>query len=306
MTIVGIPSGTSYSIAEADYSGDRYTVSSANANGTIVSDVTTQATFLNTRANPNTGALTITKTVEAIAGAEIPDTKFTFDITLRLENGDAFNETVRTTNQNGETDRLRFTNGTASVELGDGESITLSGLPLRSRYTVTERAAEDMRATATGNTGTIWGTAHTAAFINTMTQAYTDLTVRKAWNDANDAQKLRPQRVTVEVTRNGQTLTRLTLSDENRWTQTLTELPMVDENGEAYVYAVRETDVPEGYTASVTARGMTFTVINTHRIDDGFTPVDPDKRRRGGLTILDDLGVPLGGDINMNEGDCFN
>ena len=306
VTIVGIPSGTSYSIAEADYSGDRYTVSSANANGTIVSDVTTQATFLNTRANPNTGALTITKTVEAIAGAEIPDTKFTFDITLRLENGDAFNETVRTTNQNGETDRLRFTNGTASVELGDGESITLSGLPLRSRYTVTERAAEDMRATATGNTGTIWGTAHTAAFINTMTQAYTDLTVRKAWNDANDAQKLRPQRVTVEVTRNGQTLTRLTLSDENRWTQTLTELPMVDENGEAYVYAVRETDVPEGYTASVTARGMTFTVINTHRIDDGFTPVDPDKRRRGGLTILDDLGVPLGGDINMNEGDCFN
>ena len=81
---------------------------------------------------------------------------------------------------------------------------------------------------------------------------------------------------------------------------------MVDENGEAYVYAVRETDVPEGYTASVTARGMTFTVINTHRIDDGFTPVDPDKRRRGGLTILDDLGVPLGGDINMTEGDCFN
>ena len=45
---------------------------------------------------------------------------------------------------------------------------------------------------------------------------------------------------------------------------------------------------------------------NTHRIDDGFVPVDPENRRRGGLTILDDLGVPLGGGINMNEGDCFN
>lgn len=53
-------------------------------------------------------------------------------------------------------------------------------------------------------------------------------------------------------------------------------------------------------------RGTTFTVINTHRIDDGFVPVDPENRRRGGLTILDDLGVPLGGSINMNEGDCFN
>ena len=65
-------------------------------------------------------------------------------------------------------------------------------------------------------------------------------------------------------------------------------------------------DVPEGYTASVVTRGTTFTVINTHRIDDGFVPVDPENRRRGGLTILDDLGVPLGGSINMNEGDCFN
>ena len=139
-----------------------------------------------------------------------------------------------------------------------------------------------------------------------MTQAYTDLIVRKAWNDANDAQKLRPQSVTVDVTRNGQTITTLTLNAANRWTQTLTQLPMVDDNGEAYDYDVVENDVPEGYTASVVTRGTTFTVINTHRIDDGFVPVDPENRRRGGLTILDDLGVPLGGGINMNEGDCFN
>ena len=54
-----------------------------------------------------------------------------------------------------------------------------------------------------------------AAFVNTMTQAYTDLIVRKAWNDANDAQK-RPQSVTVDVTRNGQTITTLTLNAANR------------------------------------------------------------------------------------------
>ena len=305
LTILGIPSGTSYTVSEADYTADRYTTTSTGAVG-VVETAAVRATFLNTRANPGYGALTVTKTVEAIGGAEIPDTQFVFDIALTLEDGEDFTGTLRTTRTSGETGRLYFNGGAASIRLSHGESVTLSGIPLGTSYTVTERAAQDMRASSTGSEGAIKGTGHMAAFVNTMTQAYTDLIVRKAWNDANDAQKLRPQSVTVDVTRNGQTITTLTLNAANRWTQTLTQLPMVDDNGEAYDYDVVENDVPEGYTASVVTRGTTFTVINTHRIDDGFVPVDPENRRRGGLTILDDLGVPLGGGINMNEGDCFN
>lgn len=305
LTILGIPSGTSYTVSEADYTADRYTTTSTGAVG-VVETAAVRATFLNTRANPGYGALTVTKTVEAIGGAEIPDTQFVFDIALTLEDGEDFTGTLRTTRTSGETGRLYFNGGAASIRLSHGESVTLSGIPLGTSYTVTERAAQDMRVSSTGSEGAITGTGHMAAFVNTMTQAYTDLTVRKAWNDANDAQKLRPQSVTVDVTRNGQTITTLTLNAANRWTQTLTQLPMVDDNGEAYDYDVVENDVPEGYTASVVTRGTTFTVINTHRIDDGFVPVDPENRRRGGLTILDDLGVPLGGSINMNEGDCFN
>ena len=305
LTILGIPSGTSYTVSEADYTADRYTTTSTGAVG-VVETAAVRATFLNTRANPGYGALTVTKTVEAIGGAEIPDTQFVFDIALTLEDGEDFTGTLRTTRTSGETGRLYFNGGAASIRLSHGESVTLSGIPLGTSYTVTERAAQDMRVSSTGSEGAITGTGHMAAFVNTMTQAYTDLIVRKAWNDANDAQKLRPQSVTVDVTRNGQTITTLTLNAANRWTQTLTQLPMFDDNGEAYDYDVVENDVPEGYTASVVTRGTTFTVINTHRIDDGFVPVDPENRRRGGLTILDDLGVPLGGSINMNEGDCFN
>lgn len=305
LTILGIPSGTSYTVSEADYTADRYTTTSTGAVG-VVETAVVRATFLNTRANPGYGALTVTKTVEAIGGAEIPDTQFVFDIALTLEDGEDFTGTLRTARTSGETGRLYFNGGAASIRLSHGESVTLSGIPLGTSYTVTERAAQDMRVSSTGSEGAIKGTGHMAAFVNTMTQAYTDLIVRKAWNDANDAQKLRPQSVTVDVTRNGQTITTLTLNAANRWTQTLTQLPMVDDNGEAYDYDVVENDVPEGYTASVVTRGTTFTVINTHRIDDGFVPVDPENRRRGGLTILDDLGVPLGGGINMNEGDCFN
>lgn len=305
LTILGIPSGTSYTVSEADYTADRYTTTSTGAVG-VVETAAVRATFLNTRANPGYGALTVTKTVEAIGGAKIPDTQFVFDIALTLEDGEDFTGTLRTTRTSGETGRLYFNGGAASIRLSHGESVTLSGIPLGTSYTVTERAAQDMRVSSTSSEGAIKGTGHMAAFVNTMTQAYTDLIVRKAWNDANDAQKLRPQSVTVDVTRNGQTITTLTLNAANRWTQTLTQLPMVDDNGEAYDYDVVENDVPEGYTASVVTRGTTFTVINTHRIDDGFVPVDPENRRRGGLTILDDLGVPLGGGINMNEGDCFN
>ena len=305
LTILGIPSGTSYTVSEADYTADRYTTTSTGAVG-VVETAAVRATFLNTRANPGYGALTVTKTVEAIGGAEIPDTQFVFDIALTLEDGEDFTGTLRTTRTSGETGRLYFNGGAASIRLSHGESVTLSGIPLGTSYTVTERAAQDMRVSSTGSEGTITGTGHMAAFVNTMTQAYADLIVRKAWNDANDAQKLRPQSVKVDVTRNGQTITTLTLNAANRWTQTLTQLPMFDDNGEAYDYDVVENDVPEGYTASVVTRGTTFTVINTHRIDDGFVPVDPENRRRGGLTILDDLGVPLGGSINMNEGDCFN
>ena len=305
LTILGIPSGTSYTVSEADYTADRYTTTSTGAVG-VVETAAVRATFLNTRANPGYGALTVTKTVEAIGGAEIPDTQFVFDIALTLEDGEDFTGTLRTTRTSGETGRLYFNGGAASIRLSHGESVTLSGIPLGTSYTVTERAAQDMRVSSTGSEGAITGTGHMAAFVNTMTQAYTDLIVRKAWNDANDAQKLRPQSVTVDVTRNGQTITTLTLNAANRWTQTLTQLPMFDDNGEAYDYDVVENDVPESYTASVVTRGTTFTVINTHRIDDGFVPVDPENRRRGGLTILDDLGVPLGGGINMNEGDCFN
>lgn len=305
LTILGIPSGTSYTVSEADYTADRYTTTSTGAVG-VVETAAVRATFRNTRANPGYGALTVTKTVEAIGGAEIPDTQFVFDIALTLEDGEDFTGTLRTTRTSGETGRLYFNGGAASIRLSHGESVTLSGIPLGTRYTVTERAAQDMRVSSTDSEGAIKGTGHMAAFVNTMTQAYTDLIVRKAWNDANDAQKLRPQSVTVDVTRNGQTITTLTLNAANRWTQTLTQLSMFDDNGEAYDYDVVENDVPEGYTASVVTRGTTFTVINTHRIDDGFVPVDPENRRRGGLTILDDLGVPLGGGINMNEGDCFN
>ena len=44
-------------------------------------------------------------------------------------------------------------------------------------------------------------------------------------------------------------------------------------------------------------------ITNTHN-PDRFTPTTPDDPEL--LTLIEDNMVPLGGNINMNEGDCFN
>lgn len=69
LTILGIPSGTSHTVSEADYTAD-HTTTSTGAVG-VVETAAVRATFLNTRANPGYGALTVTKTV-AIGGADSP------------------------------------------------------------------------------------------------------------------------------------------------------------------------------------------------------------------------------------------
>jgi uncharacterized surface anchored protein len=68
ITIVGLPKGATYTVTEADYSGDGYTPTSTGAAGSIVADATQTASFTNTK---TVGNLTISKTV---AGYVVPDT----------------------------------------------------------------------------------------------------------------------------------------------------------------------------------------------------------------------------------------
>ena len=63
-----------------------------------------------------------------------------------------------------------FVDGVATVSLGNGESITMSDIPVGVTYTVTETAVDGYAITKTGNTGTIAdGVTSEAAFTNTYT-----------------------------------------------------------------------------------------------------------------------------------------
>ena len=103
----------------------------------------------------NTGSLEISKTVNAVDGLTAPDAAFTFTIALDKKIEGVFSG-------------VTFVDGVATIDLRDGESKTIAGLPAGAGYTVTEGAVAGFTAEATGNTGTIAKDATaTAAFTNT-------------------------------------------------------------------------------------------------------------------------------------------
>lgn len=103
----------------------------------------------------DTGSLEISKTVNAVDGLTAPDAAFTFTIALDKKIEGVFSG-------------VTFVDGVATIDLRDGESKTIAGLPAGAGYTVTEGAVAGFTAEATGNTGTIAKDATaTAAFTNT-------------------------------------------------------------------------------------------------------------------------------------------
>lgn len=96
--------------------------------------------------------------------------------------------------------------------------------------------------------------------------------VAKQWDDDDDRDGLRPQSVTVQLTRNGESYGQpVTLDGTNGWKHTFGNLAQADESGNAYTWNVVETPVPQGYQAGVrvvpAVSGMSVTVMNTHAIE---------------------------------------
>ncbi len=81
----------------------------------------------------------------------------------------------------------------------------------------------------------------------------TSLTVYKNWNDNNNSGETRPASVTVELLKNGRkTGVTAKLDASNSWKCVFDHLQKYDENGKEIRYSAVETDLPAGYTGSVT------------------------------------------------------
>ena len=161
----GLPAGITYNVAETEANQDGYTTTSVGESGTIMAEGTTAA-LTNTKneapPEPGTGNMTVSKVVEGTAGETSRDSNFTLRLTDA--DGNAVNGTI------GE---MEFTDGAAIFTLKHGESKTITGIPIDTKYDVVEAEAnaDGYVTTSVGTAGTITAEGVTAAFTNTRNAA---------------------------------------------------------------------------------------------------------------------------------------
>ena len=107
------------------------------------------------------------------------------------------------------------------------------------------------------------GTAFTIT--NTHKPDKTKVSVKKVWNDADNADGIRPETIKVQLYKNGNTKVydAVELSEKNNWSYTWEELPTM-ENNEDIIYTVDEVEIPAGYEKEVTNKETKFIITNTH------------------------------------------
>ena len=93
----------------------------------------------------------------------------------------------------------------------------------------------------------------------------TKISVKKVWNDADNADGIRPESIKVQLYKNGNTKVydAVELSEKNNWSYTWEGLPTM-ENNEDIIYAVDEVEIPAGYEKEVTNKETKFIITNTH------------------------------------------
>lgn len=286
LTILGVLNGTAYSVTEEDYTGIGY-VTTNTLNSGVMTSGGAQVTYTNSR---STGSLTLRK---VLAGNAVEaDREFTFVVRITNPNGSMFNGDIDSSLGN-----VHFDSGNATVRLVGGQSITMYGLLAGSTYSITEVEADQNGYTTTraGAFGVIvGGVTATATYTNTrdIMQRFRNLTVVKTWDDSSDRDEIRPVTVTVYLYADGNAINRCTLSAASGWSYTFNDLPVLNIDGSEIRYTVVETATAE-YYAGYTYNNDGVSITNTH-IPDRF------------YVLFNDGMVPLGGNINMNEGDCFN
>ena len=97
--------------------------------------------------------------------------------------------------------------------------------------------------------------------------------VLKVWNDAGQERE-RPDRITIQLLKNGEIYDTVTLSERNNWRYSWNDLPKYGKNGLPIDWRVVEV-TPDGYTVSITQEAGTFVVTNTPIQPPENPPVTP-------------------------------
>ena len=273
--ITGLPEGTKYTVAEINEDGTAaadgalgkvFTVS-ADVTGEIEAKKTQKAEILNTR---KTTQLSLTKTVENPIGT---DSETVYQFTLVLKNGKEI--------LNGTYGGYSFENGEIKLGIKAGETVTITGIPVGTTYSLKEENIDLSAFTVTMDgdekteikDGKIEDDGTTAVEI-VNTRLLTEATVTKVWDDLDDVNGMRPESIRMLLQADGVTVADVILNAENEWTATVTGLPKAA-NGKEIVYSWIESEIPQGYRAEQTTddEDDTKTVV-TNTLKRGKLSID--------------------------------
>ncbi len=139
---------------------------------------------------------------------------------------------------------------------------------------------------------------------NTYQPELTSVSVRKEWNDANNAQRIRPTSLAVTLKPIGKIYV---LSEDNGWAITADNLP-VRINGEEVTYTWSEQETVGYVLESATTEGSVTTFRNrVVRIPE--PPEESKKPKKPGsvIAVFEEYQTALGVDVMINHvGDCFD
>ena len=139
---------------------------------------------------------------------------------------------------------------------------------------------------------------------NNYKPVLTSVTVRKLWNDNNDAKKLRPTSIAMTLS-NGMSVV---LSAQNHWTATIDNLP-TRVNGQPVTYTWTEQQVISYNLTDVVTENNVTTFTNTiwTRPEPPTTGGRKPKTPGETVEVFEEYETPLGVEVMINHvGDCFD
>lgn len=257
ITANGLPAGLNYTVEETNANADGYTTSNSGNTGAIPSGDTAQVYFTNTKHEGEalTTSVSVQKVWKIDNGGEQPES-----VKVQLEKGgQPYGNPVTLSDKNGWKHEWK-------------------DLPLGFTWTVEEVDAPEGFMSYTNHYDNHFVITNDDVDIEQKPET---VNVRKVWVIDDGGQ--RPDSVSVQLMRDGEPFgDPVTLNDANDWSHAWNDL----ESG--HNWTVVELNVPDGFKATVSQSGDTFTIINDDTteetteirankewtIDDGGTRAD--------------------------------
>ena len=223
-----------------------------------------------------------------------------FDLHNTYTPGKTFMTVIKLWNDDRNRDGIRpdniivrlYANGTEinrkSISAASGWFAVFEGLNMMDgqqnvTYTITEDAVQDYETSITGD--------QKAGYVitNTHTSERTEVPVTKIWDDNDNAAKMRPTGITVNLLVEGRVVDTRILTEADGWKTTFTDLPKYS-NGKEVVYTISENPVA-GYSSSING----YTITNTLKCDGGGHKGTSggSGKRSGGVKTGDEANITL-------------